>query len=97
MATAKEWTPETAMDELFVLIDRYKDKPLGERLTLEVARRLIGVSTIATVSRWRARSHAPKGATFLNLATFLNKAQDHEWLKKKIAAEYKKHITTKGK
>ena len=106
MATAKEWTPETAIEALTALYGRYKDRPDGERLTQETIRRLVGVRTVVTVNRWLRRKNSPEGLPLDNLVAFLKKAgaepgvapeSDSEWILKAIAADHHKTISTKGK
>ncbi len=97
MAIAKVWKPETAVDALIALYDRYKDRPSGERLTMEIIRRLVGVQNVPTVSRWFSKRNAPHGDNLESLGKFLDKSEDPEWLKKTIAKETEKIKRTKGK
>jgi hypothetical protein len=84
-----ERTGIQAAEALIKLYGRYKAKPRGQKLTLEIIRRQTGVATIQTVWWWLDKKHEPQGVTLGNLNRFLDKCEDVAWLEKMISKKGK--------
>lgn len=83
-------TGTKAAEELRALYGRNKDGERGRRLTMEVIRQAVGVSTVQTVFGWLAEPgseayHEPKGASLSGLNRFLDEAKNQRNLKALMA------------
>lgn len=73
---------------LRALYNKHKDGGPKKRLTMDMIRQEVGVSTISTVSGWISEGeyyHEPKGASLRGLVAFLEKCKDSKYLKAVMA------------
>lgn len=71
--------------QLFALIEETQTWPKEERLENQMAAAFLGMSKYV-VTFWKKGQHPPRAGSLLRLEEFLRKAQDREWLKRKIRA-----------